>query len=129
MTAVKGKKRQAKKGLPSLSDLEAAKEAGKKKYRNAQKTDSTYLGYIKRGKEFLEKIVDALRQTGPKGEERVEDWEVRIKRCAEAFENPPNEYSVGMLEHWMVQKCFNEDLGRSTAEGIHAAFIRHWDSM
>jgi hypothetical protein len=125
MMAAKGKKERIKKAVPSLAELEAAKEAGKKKYRNAKRTDSAYLGYIKRGKEFLGKLVEGLRKTA-KGDE---DSEIRMKKCADAFENPPNEYSVEMLEHWMVQKCFNEDLGKSMAEGIHAAFIRHWDSM
>jgi hypothetical protein len=125
-TAASTSKRSPIKAAPTISQLEAGKKAGKKRYRNAKKTDEAYLGYIKRGKEFLVKLVKGL---GDHGEDGKPVSKTKLMRYTEAFENPPNEFSAEMLEHWLVQKCFNEDLGKSTADGIHAAFIRYWDNM
>ena len=46
-----------------------------------------------------------------------------------AFDRPPNRYSAMALEMFLVQKCFTDGLGPSTADGIHGAFAAYWDTM
>jgi hypothetical protein len=33
------------------------------------------------------------------------------------------------LELFLVQKCFTENLGKSTGDGIYGAFADYWDNM
>jgi hypothetical protein len=48
---------------------------------------------------------------------------------AKAFSKPPNKYSATALEMFITQKCLVEKLKKSTAEGIHGAFAKYWDTM
>jgi hypothetical protein len=121
------RKDKSKAAVPSLAELKRVKELGKKKYKNAQWTDSAYEGYKKHGKDFLAKVVEGRRKA--ESEEPALEWRKETDKMALAFENPPNKYSAMMLEHWIVHKCFNKGLGQSTVDGIHAAFIRYWDNM
>jgi hypothetical protein len=120
-------KRKKPTAVPSLPELEKVRDAGKKRYKNAKRTDDAYVGYIKRGKEFLKKVVEGRRRA--ESDEPALEWGIKTDKIAVAFEDPPNEYSAMMLEHWIVQKCFSDGLGQSTADGIHAAFVRYWDNM
>ena len=46
-----------------------------------------------------------------------------------AFDGSPHKCTPVALSMFLAHKCFNEDLGRSTASAIHAAFLRHYDTM
>ncbi|KAK0220041.1 hypothetical protein IW262DRAFT_1461271 [Armillaria fumosa] len=48
---------------------------------------------------------------------------------SQAFSNPPNKYSVTALLNFLMQKCFVEQHGKSTAQGIQAAMAKMWDKM
>jgi hypothetical protein len=58
-----------------------------------------------------------------------DDIDIDIDMMEKAFDNPPNKYSVMMLELYLVQKCLTEKKGKSTADGIHGAFADYWDNM
>ena len=57
------------------------------------------------------------------------DNDIDIDKMEKAFDNPPNKYSVMVLELYLVQKCLTEKKGKSTASGIHGAFTDYWDNM
>ncbi|KAF9060331.1 hypothetical protein BDP27DRAFT_1385591 [Rhodocollybia butyracea] len=48
---------------------------------------------------------------------------------AKAFDNLPNKWSSKALELILIQKCVHEGCGKSTMDGMHAAFAKHWDEM
>ncbi|KAJ7893667.1 hypothetical protein B0H14DRAFT_3666279 [Mycena olivaceomarginata] len=54
---------------------------------------------------------------------------VDIELVATAFEGPPNKHSVYALSLYFTQKCVEEGLGKSTADGIHGAFANYWDHL
>ena len=46
-----------------------------------------------------------------------------------AFTGRPVKCTPVVIAMFMAYKCFTEDLGISTANAIHAAFIRYYDMM
>jgi|ERR1700675_3746487 len=114
---------------PSISELRTAKELGKKQYKNAKRTDVAYEGYIKRGKVFLDSLVASCRLAAGSTTDCLLWDDLDVEELGQALDNPPNRYSAFVVESWIVQKCLTEDLGESTADGIHAAFIRYWNEM
>ena len=122
--------KKAAKAAPSISDLQTAKELGKKKYKNAKRTDTAYEGYIKCGKTFLASLVVSCPVAAAGTTDcLLQQDNIDAKELGRALDNPPNRYSSFVIESWIVQKCLTEDLGESTADGIHAAFIRYWNEM
>jgi hypothetical protein len=121
-----GKKSKGAKRIKALTAdvkvLERAAEEGREQFIKAKRTQGEYKRYIKRGKEVLADIVEARRKDG-------QDDGVDTQKLSQAFERPPNEYSAIGLEWFIVQKCFTENLGISTANGIHGAFCHYWDTM
>lgn len=57
------------------------------------------------------------------------DDDVDMDMMEKAFDNPPNKYSVIVLELYLVQKCLTENRGKSTAAGIQGAFTDYWDNI
>ncbi|KAJ7934594.1 hypothetical protein B0H13DRAFT_2227265 [Mycena leptocephala] len=111
----KGGKR--KKQTAALNaDLGKSTREARATYTNAKKTTEAYEGYLSRGKEFLEYWV------------RPQDH-IDTDLLAKAFFKPPNKYSATALEMFITQKCLVEKLKKSTAEGIHGAFAKYWDTM
>ena len=137
----------AKKGLYSESGKKAKVTASKKKTRNAtssletlqkikissrtehghpKRTRENYTGYIDQGKAFLADLV-AERQDNHL--DSLDSNDVDMDMMEKAFDNPPNKYSVMVLELYLVQKCLTENRGKSTAAGIQGAFADYWDNM
>jgi hypothetical protein len=127
------KRKAADAPLPSLAELDEKRKTSKKQYRNAQNTDEKYLGYITRGRKFLEALVEGQRNScranpgecvDDIGNRRTpEEAEFEIEEMAKAFDEPPNKYSAMIVESFIIQKCMTEGFGKSTAEGIQSAFI------
>lgn len=110
----------------SLESLTKTADINLKEYLHVQRTDTTYEGYLKRGKEFLAKTVLDRRAAG------IDICEEGIKtnELEKAFDTTaPNKYSAAVVAAFITQKCFAEGLSDSYAYGIHAAFCRYWDAM
>jgi hypothetical protein len=131
-----GKKKQSKGGRKSIRNPAAALEhlqinskAARSQYGNAEKTTKAYAGYFVRGSEFLAEIVGERRKKEAEDAEWVCPQGIATDLLEKAFDNPPNKYSAVALELFITQKCIVENLGKSTAQGIHGAFAKHWDNM
>jgi hypothetical protein len=130
----KGRPRTKPPGPASLECLQQVKEARKREHLHAKGTDNAYKGHVKRGKEFLSKLVADVRDSRAAGAEleAADDGghrQLDVGQLEVAFEDPPNRLSPVALELFLTQKCLMENLGKDTANGIHAAFICHWDHM
>lgn len=117
------KKTQAQSA--SLATLQKTQNTCVKEYSAVDNTDRAYGGHVKRGKKFLAAVVAERMQRG----EDVCAEGIVTEELAKAFNKPPNCYSAMAVEMFMVQKCFTEDLGKSTAMGIHSGFAAYWDNM
>ncbi|KAJ7753850.1 hypothetical protein B0H16DRAFT_1544129 [Mycena metata] len=123
----KGKKK--KQAAASTADLGRSTREARATYTNAKKTSEAYDGYLARGNTFLKSCVAQRRK-----EEAREGWvhpegHIDTDLLAKAFSKPPNKYSATALELFITQKCLVENLKKSTAEGIHGAYAKYWDTM
>ncbi|TCD60050.1 hypothetical protein EIP91_010837, partial [Steccherinum ochraceum] len=106
----------------------------------SENTSTTYGGYVKNGKEYLQQLVvqkrAALAGNAARGVEGLtmeggpavvdkDDLAVMEK----AFDNPPNRYSTFVLELFIAQKVFEEGLKPGTGISIYSAFKKYWDMM
>jgi len=119
-------KTKTKAATSSLQTLQKTRVACRNEFGRSKNTKSNYAGYIKRGKSFLADIVAERRANG---EGVICKEGITTDVLEKAFENPPNKYSAMALELFLVQKCFTENLGKSTGDGIHGAFADYWDNM
>ena len=114
-----------KAATSSLQTLQTIRNTRVKELSTVKNTDSAYKGYVARGIKFLENVVAQRRLNG----EHVCAEGISTDMLEKAFNRPPNHYSALALEMFLVQKCFTENCGVSTAEGIHGAFASYWDTM
>jgi len=90
----------------------------KKKSQSATSSLKTN-GHVARGIGFLKAVVKERKENG---EEIICSLGIPTDELEKAFDRPPNRYSAMALEMFLVQKCFTDGLGYSTAVGIHGAF-------
>ena len=109
----------------SLQTLRNIRNTRVKELSTVKNTDGAYKGYVARGIKFLEDVVAQRRQNG----EVVCVEGISTDMLEKAFDKPPNLYSALAVEMFLIQKCFTENCGVSTAEGIHGAFASYWDTM
>ena len=117
----------------TLAELEEAKQASKRKHGSATKTTAGYEGYIRRGKVWLADLIRNLSTEHsfehPKGcPTSLDNAKWDVADLGLAFEIKPNRSSPWALASFISHKCFENNLGESTAEGVHAAFKRYWDN-
>jgi hypothetical protein len=125
-----GRPRKKPEGAASLSELKELSEKSLQEYGKSERTRTAYATYVARGKEFLDYIVGQRREAQAKGGKQPDDIDTNL--LAKAFDKPPNgpnQLSAKALEFFLVEKCFQQNCGRSTAERIHAAFCDYWDNM
>lgn len=122
-------KRKSKIATASSESLRAKKASIRAEFSQAGSTKTGYAGYLQRGKQFLADIVAERRQKAKEDPSWVCPEGIDTDILEQAFENPPNVHSVYALEMHLTQKCVTEMLGKSTAEGIHGAFAKYWDTM
>ncbi len=118
----------------TIAELAQTKESSKKKHGSAMNTNSTYDGYIRRGKQWLAELVKDFEQEDelehPRGcPAGLEGMKWNIGDLIQAFDTRPNRASPWALASYIACKCFVENLGESTGDGIHAAFKRYWDRV
>jgi hypothetical protein len=77
--------------------------------------------YVQKGKAWLTENTERLRKGLKDGEDSVDG--VNVSLWESAFDYPPNKYSASALELFLTKRCFEDNLGQSTAELIQAAFV------
>lgn len=107
----------------TVAELRGVGAAGKADFTHAKKTQESYAGNLRRGKEFLAALVKQRRNATDVPADGI-DTDLLEK----AFDSPPNQYSAMAFELFLTQKCFTEAHPKS-ADTIHAAFIGLWDKM
>ncbi|KAJ6579194.1 hypothetical protein DFH09DRAFT_913466 [Mycena vulgaris] len=123
-------KKTGRKKAPTakLDDLEKTKAKARSDFSQAPKTKEAYDGYLARGKGFLADVVAQRRAKLKEEPSWVCPQGIDTDILEKAFDHP-NKHSVFALELFLTQKCIVEGLGKSTCEGIHGAFAKHWDTM
>jgi len=129
----------------------------KKKHGKAESTTNSYDGHVCRGMEWLAMFAqeeqehveerwqaeegenlsidednednEDITEIGQAKEEGEELDITMDPKFPTAFTGPPVKCTPIAIAMFMAYKCFTEDLGVSTANAIHAAFIRHYDTM
>ena len=129
-TKVDGKKK-TRNATKSLETLQKIKKSSRAEHGRPKRTRDNYAGYIEWGKAFLEDLVAERQENVDCIGDRLDslDDDIDIDMMEKAFDNPPNKYSVMVLELYLVQKCLTEKRGKITATGIHGAFTDYWDNM
>ena len=124
---VKMKKGSKRKGTApaDLATLQQLSASTHKEFGKAPATQTAYARYMEQGREFLVALVAERRQKVAADD----DSEIDVNMLEKAFDKPPNHLSNKALEFFLVHRCFNENCGKSTADGIHAAFCDYWDNM
>lgn len=90
-----------------IEELDQIRNDGVKKHKMATNTRDSYGGYIKR-----------LRAWGKK----TPGYEL-------AFEGNPKVFSPKALANYISLRCMKDDRGKSTADGVHAAWKKHWEEL
>lgn len=123
----------------SLPYLHEIKEAGKLAHKHAKKTRSNYNGYIARGIKWLEGHFASDSIEGPGTmtmEGRSEGSQLGGAASDEPYEDPefrrafdpiPNHCSDKALALFISWKCFHQNCGKSTSDGIYSAFKKYWE--
>src|SRR5277367_319699 len=119
-------KKKSRSATSSLKTLQKLRTEKVKEFSTVKNTDNAYHGHVARGLQFLKEVVKERQENG---EGIVCGLGILTAELEKAFDNPPNKYSAVALEMFLVQKCFTDGLGSSTADGIHGAFAAYWDTM
>ncbi|KAF9554482.1 hypothetical protein CPC08DRAFT_766691 [Agrocybe pediades] len=128
--------------VPSYKEAQEAVGKGVKKFAKSHNTSESYDGHVQQGREFIacfapaaEAEADREWKDGDDAGQRFSTEEVMPTEFQEATMDPefPNSLDGPLskctplaIAMFLTHKCINEDLGKSTAEGIHAAFKQHY---
>ncbi|KAK7054271.1 hypothetical protein R3P38DRAFT_2501152 [Favolaschia claudopus] len=97
-------------------------------FGKSKNTKNVYKGYYDRGVRILQDVVKERKAREKKNPGCLTDG-IDNNLLAKAFTGPPNKHSVYAVEMYLTQKCVVEDLGKSTADGIHGAMADYWDKL
>ncbi|KAF7797065.1 hypothetical protein EIP86_008257 [Pleurotus ostreatoroseus] len=125
----KGKKTKRPTEVGSLEELQAAGEASKKDWYHAPNTTENYDGHVRRGKEWLERLVDQSRLNPNLVVADSNGDPIDIDEFAQAFSRPPNRYSALALHLLLIEKCIRQGLSVSTCDSVYSAFKDMWWMM
>lgn len=123
--------KKTKKKTPTVTaeTLKKKKDAIQDEFSKATNTKTAYKGYRDRGIAIIADVVATRKQK----EKEDPSWKcpdgIDTDLLEKALKGPPNKHSVYALGLYLTQKCAVEDLGKSTAEGIHGAFANYWDNL
>jgi uncharacterized coiled-coil DUF342 family protein len=120
------RKKKSQSATSSLKTLQNLRNEKVNEFSTVKNTNDAYNGYVARGVGFLKAVVKERMENG---EETMCGLGISTDELKKAFDRPPNRYSAMALEMFLVQKCFTDGLGSSTADGIHGAFAAYWDTM
>lgn len=116
-------KRKTQVATSSLQTLQKVQNLWVQEFTAVKNTEKVYSGHLAWGKQWLKEVVTQ----GVESKETSQG--ILTAEFAKAFDKPPNQFSVTALEMFLVKKCFNQNCGKDTAEGIHGAFAAYWDTM
>ena len=119
-------KKKSRSATSSLKTLQKVRNEKVNEFSTVKNTNNAYNGHVARGVEFLKAVVKDRQENG---EGMMCSLGIPTDELKKAFDRPPNRYSAMALEMFLVQKCFTDGLGSSTADGIHGAFAAYWDTM
>ncbi|KAG1893196.1 uncharacterized protein F5891DRAFT_1196726 [Suillus fuscotomentosus] len=124
----------------TLLAINQIKEQAKHKHKHAQATRKSYDGYVARGQTWLKTHFSNTPDTSGSTakEQDSESSESLMVAVGDAYEDPafrealektPNRHSDKALALLISYKCFHEDCGMSTCEGLSAAFKKLWEEV
>lgn len=118
----------ANKKKTSLSETDALREKNVKAHLRAAKTRTAYDGHVRRGQEWIEQYAGDVDDHMADGEARTQKEDIYMDPDFKiALDGKPTEYSNHALSLFISYKCFFENLGQATSEGIYSAFKMMWD--
>ena len=120
------RKKKSQSATSSLKTLQKVRNQKVNEFSMVKNTNNTYTGHVARGVAFLKVLVKDRQENG---EGIMCSLGIPTDELEKAFDRPPNRYSAMALEVFLVQKCFTDGLGSSTADGIHGGFAAYWDTM
>lgn len=136
--------KKAKGPSTSLDSLIKINAAGKTQHLKAARTREAYKGYLRRAKEFLATLVETecnaetegnsepigeLSGEGEQDEVDKTEEMMRDPEFARALDGAPSKYTPQVIALFLAYHCFDVGDGKSTADGIHAAFVYEYDHM
>ena len=120
------RKKKSQSATSSLKTLQKVRNEKVSEFSTVKNTNNAYNGHVVRGVAFLKEVVKDRQENG---EGIMCSLGIPTDELEKAFDRPPNRYSAMALEMFLVQKCFTDGLGFSTADGIHGGFAAYWDTM
>lgn len=119
----------------SAPELEQLEVQAKDENLLSGNTVRAYIGYINAGRRWLSSLCAREAVQVPSGSPflpgATDSEDLNLLPNSEfshAFDNIPNQHSPAALALFLSFKCLEENRGRSTAEGIHAAFKNLWQT-
>ncbi|KAG1845207.1 hypothetical protein F4604DRAFT_1937121 [Suillus subluteus] len=122
-------KKRRKGAQPTAGDttllvIDKIKERAKQQHKHASSTRKNYNSYIDRGQKWLKVHASA---TGCRDKESHNGDAYEDLTFRDALKEIPNQHSDKVLALFISYKCFHENNGQSTCDGIHAAFKQYWE--
>ncbi|KAG1883365.1 hypothetical protein F4604DRAFT_1920566 [Suillus subluteus] len=111
-------------GDTTLPVIDKIKERAKQQHKHASSAWKNYNSYIDRGQKWLKVHASA---TGYRDEESHNGDAYEDPTFRDALKEIPNQHSDKALTLFISYKCFHENNGQSTCDGIHAAFTKYWE--
>ena len=125
----------------SLATLRKLASDKKRQYLHSNNTTEKYNGYVARGKEWLASFSEeeqeaeskwksaSLQGLSSEGEDEIAENKMEDPEFSHAFDGPPGKCTPQAITMFLAWKCFSQDNGQSTADGIHAAFLAEYNEM
>ncbi|KAG1885796.1 hypothetical protein F4604DRAFT_1573111 [Suillus subluteus] len=111
-------------GNTTLPVIDKIKERAKQQHKHANSTRKNYGSYIDHGQKWLKVHAST---TGCQDEESHSGDAYEDLTFRDALDKIPNQHSDKALALFISYKCFHENNGQSTCDGIHAAFKKYWE--
>ena len=116
-------------GNTTLPVIDKIKERAKQQHKHANSTQKNYSAYVDRGQKWLKMHASAAGcgNEASQDQETLDGDAYEDPTFRDALEETPNQHSDKALALFISYKCFHENNGQSTCDGIHAAFKKYWE--
>ncbi|KAF8999021.1 hypothetical protein BDZ89DRAFT_1250452 [Hymenopellis radicata] len=115
------RKKRSSPVAPDMERLKMTRDTAREEHGKSKRSRGEYNRYIKNTRKFHTELVKQRRASG----QTYDD----AKEFESALDGPPNKCTADVILYFLVQKCFTEECGHSTGDGIHAAWADHYDNM